>query len=82
MDRSDPRRDRIHELLQELGPESVERDAVLVGWAVVTDWIDDEGTRYISRGHSASIPSWVAEGLYHHALHGDWPAPDSADDPE
>lgn len=82
MDSSDPRRDRIHEVLQELGPEGIDRHAVLVGWVIVTDWMDEDGDRWLSKGHSASIPTWTAEGMHHEALYGNWPsgASDSDDD--
>lgn len=80
-DESDPRRDAIHERIQELGPPDMEKHAVLVGWVIVCDWMDEDGERWLSKGqrwlskgHSSSIPTWTAEGMHHEALYGDWPS--------
>lgn len=73
-DESDPRRDSIHERIQELGPPDMEKHAVLVGWVIVCDWMDEDGERWLSKGHSSSIPTWTAEGMHHEALYGDWPS--------
>jgi hypothetical protein len=73
MDESDVRRDEIHALLQEQGPAGVEKAAVLVGWAIVSDWSDESGERWLTKAHSASQPGWVAAGYHHEALYGDWP---------
>jgi hypothetical protein len=78
-DDSDERRDAIHALLQEQGPAGVERNAVLVGWAIVSDWMDDEGERWLTKAHSANIAAWHATGLHHEALYGDWPSRDDED---
>lgn len=83
MDRSDERRDAITAALQEIGPADMgEKSAVLVGWVLVCDWMDEDGERWLSKGHSASIPAWVAAGLHHEALNGTWPSssPDADDD--
>jgi len=72
-DNSDPRRDQIHALLQELGPADIEKQAVLVGWAIVCDWMDEDSTRWLSKAHSSSIPMWSANGLHHEAIYGNWP---------
>lgn len=80
MDNSDERRDEIHTLIQKQGPAGVDRNAVLVGWAIITDWMDDEGERWLTKAHSASIPVWSANGLHHEALYGDWPSPSEDDD--
>ena len=76
MDASDPRRDAIHQKLQELGPAGVEGNAVLVGWAIVCDWMDDKDERWLTKTHSASVPGWHAAGMHHEALNGDWPDTD------
>lgn len=73
MDKSDFRRDEIHAKIQELGPSGMEKKAVLVGWAIVCDWMDEDGERWVSKAHSASIPSWSADGMHHEALYGNWP---------
>lgn len=81
-DESDPRRDAIHERIQELGPPDIDKSAVLVGWVMVCDWMDEDGERWLSKGHSSSIPTWTAEGMHHEALYGDWPAADADEDDE
>lgn len=78
IDNSDPRRDEIHELLQRQGPPDFDKSAVLTGWVVVTEWMDEDGERWLSRGHAASIPTWHANGLHHEVLYGDWPEDDDA----
>lgn len=40
-DDSDPRRDAIHEAIQANGSKA--EDAVLTGWALVSEWMDHEG---------------------------------------
>jgi hypothetical protein len=80
VDDSDPRRDEIHAKLQELGPANIEKEAVLVGWVIVCDWMDEDGERWLSKGHSATIPRWTADGMHHEALYGNWPERNSADD--
>lgn len=81
-DDSDPRRNALHSFLQEQGPaiDNPEKHAVLVGWAIVLDWMDEDGDRWLSKAHSASLPSWLASGLHHEALFGTWP--DAEDDDE
>lgn len=77
IDESDEKRDRIHEVLQEVGPANMgDRAAVLTGWAIVTEWMDQDGGRWLTKAHSASIPGWTASGLHHEALYGDWPEAD------
>lgn len=79
-DNSDPRRDQIHALLQEMGPDGIDKASVLVGWAVVADWMDEDGERWVSRCHSASLPRWLANGLHHEALYGNWDEPEEDGD--
>lgn len=71
MDNSDPRREALHEFLQ--NDLASERPAVLTGWVVVAEWMDDDGEKWLSRAHSASLTEWHANGLHHEALYGDWP---------
>lgn len=81
MDGSDPQRDAIHAALQESGPvHRDDRAAILIGWVVVTEWIDETGGRWLSKCHSSSLPHWLAAGLHHEALYGDWPDPDDDED--
>jgi hypothetical protein len=77
-DDSDPRRDAIHEKLQELGPHQLEKAAVLTGFVLVCEWMDEDGERWLSKCHSSSLTNWTASGLHHEALYGNWP--DGADD--
>lgn len=82
-DKSDDRRDRIHALLQELGPpgdDPEDRGSLLLGWALVMEWVSPDGSKFISRGHSAEVATWHAKGLWHEALYGHWPEPDVDDD--
>lgn len=78
---SDPSRDRIHEVLQEVGvlnggTNHEGRSALLTGWVVVTQWIDDDGETWISKAHSSSLQYWAANGMHHEALYGEWPTAD------
>lgn len=80
MDKSDPRRDKIHATIQELGPADMEgKAAVLTGWAIICDWMDEDGERWLSKAHSANIPGWIASGYHHEALYGDWPTLDDSE---
>lgn len=77
VDDSGPRREALNEFLQEQGPptdddEHPQGAAVLVGWVVVTDWMDETGERWITRGFSASKVKWDADGMLHEALYGNW----------
>lgn len=72
MDNSDERRDAIHAALQEIGPTDLSSGAVLTGWVLVTEWMDPDGERWISKGHSASLAAWSADGFHHQALYGNW----------
>lgn len=73
MDMSDARRDAIHEFLQEAGPpeESIP-GALLTGWTIVTEWMDTKGNKWLTKGHSASLTNWNADGFHHEALYGNW----------
>jgi hypothetical protein len=74
-DDSDPQRDSIHERLQETGPINGQegKAAVLTAWVVVTEWMDEDGGKWLSKCHSSSLPTWSAAGFHHEALYGDWP---------
>lgn len=78
-DDSDDHRDAIHATIQERGPSAAfDGAAVLVGWALVCEWMDESGDRWLSKCHSSSIAYWTAGGMHHEALHGQWP--DDEDD--
>jgi hypothetical protein len=70
-DDSDPARDAIHEALQQHMPMGGK--AVLTGWVVVAEWMDEHGERWISKGHAPATTGWAAKGMHHEALHGEWP---------
>lgn len=70
-DDSDDKRDAIHDAIQANAPHGL--DAILTGWALVTEWMDHDGERWLSKAHAAATTSWAADGMHHHALHGDWP---------
>jgi hypothetical protein len=72
VDESDPGRDAIHETIQASAPLGSE--ALLTGWAMVAEWVDGSGARWLTKAHSAGIPDWTASGMHHTALHGTWPA--------
>jgi hypothetical protein len=71
MDQPDPAREAIHEAIQQNAP--IGKHAVLTGWAVVAEWMDEDGERWLSRAHAASTTIWSANGMHHEALHGEWP---------
>ena len=73
-DDSDPERDAIHEAIQRNMQRG--RDAVLTGWALVAEWIDHDGERWLSQGRAASTPQWTARGMFHEVLYGEWPDPE------
>jgi hypothetical protein len=78
-DESDAKRDAIHDAIQASGPEFDDGHAVLTGWALVAEWMDEKGERWLSKAHAAGTAVWAARGMHHEALYGEWP---SADDGE
>lgn len=68
------RRD-VHQAIQASNDANPEiEEAVLVNWALVAEWSDPEGQRWISRlsgndGGEDSPPRWTVEGLLHYALY-------------
>jgi hypothetical protein len=75
-DDSDPQRDAIHATLQDTGPINGQegKAAVLTAWVVVTEWMDEDGCKWLSKCHSSSIADWTAKGFHHEALFGEFPA--------
>ena len=71
MDGGDPARGAIHEAIQRNAPKGA--DALLTGWALVAEWVDDDGERWLSKAHAAGTSAWTAKGMYHDALFGEWP---------
>lgn len=75
---TDPWREGIHEAIQANQPRG--RDAILTGWALVAEWMDHDGERWLTKGHSPSVAGWAANGMHHEALYGDWPHPEGDGD--
>lgn len=78
VDDGDERREALTRFLQEQGPprEDDERNpegaVILTGWVIVSDWMDETGERWITRGYSASKAKWEADGMLHEVLYGGW----------
>lgn len=70
------RRKAIHELLTELALQVEGESALLLGWAIVVEWVAPNNDRWLTclatdaRGEPA--PTWQMQGYFHNALH-DWP---------
>jgi hypothetical protein len=75
-DESDPKRDTVHDAIQAAGPEFDDGHAVLTGWALVAEWMDEKGDRWLSQARAAGTAKWSASGMMHEVLHGEWPADD------
>lgn len=72
-DLSDPSREAIHDAIQRHARDALDTPgAILTGWALVAEWMDDKGDRWLSRAHAASTTSWSANGMHHEVLYGDW----------
>lgn len=71
------RRERIHELLDELALEVDGEPSLLYGWALVAEWSATDGKRWLSYlasdAQAEPAPTWQAQGYLHNALH-DWPS--------
>lgn len=69
-DDSDPRRDHISQAIQEAAnlptgdpDDDLPDGALVVGWALVVDYMAPDGTRWLSRAHSDSLTNWQAKGM-------------------
>lgn len=76
VDDGDERRTALHDFLQQQGAPDIDRPAILVAWAIVLEWMDDNGERWLSKGHASNISTWHAAGMHHEALYGEWPGDD------
>jgi hypothetical protein len=68
--------DRIHDVLQADGAprsDEISGGVVLTQWAIVTEWMDHDGQRFLTRMHQPDGTIWQAKGLWHEALNGTWP---------
>lgn len=75
-DDSDPRRDAVDAFLRGQGPIDIDSPATLTGWVIVSEWMDDDGDRWLSRGWAASKAKWEVDGMLHEVLYGNWPTDD------
>ncbi len=72
-------RKRIHEAIQDTNDSNRElEEAVLIGWALVAEWSDPEGERWLSTASGSgsgedSPPFWQTRGYLHEALQN-WPS--------
>lgn len=47
-----------------------ESDPKRDAFAIVVEWMDENGERWLSKAHSASIADWMAKGMHYEAIHG------------
>lgn len=79
-DDGDERRTQVTELLQRQGPpppddddgDGIRGQAICTGWVLVSEWMDETGERWLSRGWAPSKAKWEADGMLHESLYGDW----------
>lgn len=59
-----------------LDSEGEEIEAMLLKYVVVAEWIDPDGSRYMTRRAANTsgdgLPTWEYRGLLHEALYGQW----------
>lgn len=67
---TEDRGEKITSFLQEIGPGHFKDSAVLTGWVLVSEWMDEEGVKWISKGSSDTLTDWVSNGFLHEALYG------------
>lgn len=68
--------DAVHDALQKhMQPAG---QAILTGWAVVSEWVDPSGERWLSKGCAPGTTGWAARGMLHDALYrDDWDEDDN-----
>jgi hypothetical protein len=69
----------IHQALQDYAApdcDDIAGGVILTGWAVVAEWMDHDGQRFLTRMHQPDGTLWQAKGFWHEALNGTWPADD------
>jgi hypothetical protein len=73
----DQNKQLIHEAIEasQHGNEMLE-EGVLIGWIVVAEWLNYDGTRSLLRMSGTpggtQPPEWQARGYLHEALFGTW----------
>jgi hypothetical protein len=75
----DPR-DAIDEAIRANVAGVTDRGAVVTGWAMVVELMDEDGRRWLARAHAETTPPWAACGMWHEALYGAWPHEDDDED--
>ncbi len=71
----------FQEAIQADPPEGVEA-ALCTDWVVVAEWMDDEGSRSVTRRRPPDSTDWRMHGLLHYALYADAWGADGEDDDE
>lgn len=66
----------IHAAIQTVGSPDPARPSVLVGFALVCDWHDTDGRRWLSQSRTPHLPVWQADALLHAALDEQWETED------
>ena len=75
---TDPR-DAIDEAIRANVAGVTDRGAVVTGWAMVVELMDEAGHRWLARAHAETTPPWAASGMWHEALFSAWPGEDDED---
>ena len=70
---ADPR-EAIDDAIREHVAGVTDRGAVVTGWAIVIELMDEDGHRWLARAHAETTSPWAASGMWHEALYGAWPA--------
>lgn len=61
----------LSDVLRAHPPELADAEAILVGYVMVTEWMDAEGDRWLSSTETPGMASWHRDGILHHRLN-DW----------
>jgi hypothetical protein len=59
----DPKREALHRAIQASAPEFDTGHAVLTGWALVAEWMDEAGERWLSKAYAPGTAVWEAKGM-------------------
>lgn len=54
--------------------QNVNGTALLTGYVLVAEWMDESGERWLSRidGPPGAVTGWHRDGMLHEALYGEW----------
>lgn len=64
--------DAIHDAIQATAPAISGGRAVLTGWTLTAEWMDETGRRWLSQARAAGTTRWAAAGMHHEVLYS-WP---------